>query len=382
MISEHEGQVVPLQRAPLNRVGLSFEADLMAVGLNTLQRETPISWGGRAAIGLFPLQQLGLYLGASFGAGTHAGDTLTQWRPFLELRAIPLVLDRAHLGVWLSGGRLFGTERDALRVHRSVDTWTWGGGALLELDLTTRLGLVLRGGILSMNGPGAPAITPRARSASPSTDPGHDCTTRLPTETTCRTGARAARMAAVASRIIHLVRHGQQERRQDDNELGPPLTEIGRRQATELGTFLATLPVGRVFCSTLTRARETAELAGRRLDGVQVRSDSDLCEVLPTRVDGMRISRTGMRKDREAALRAFARYFRPGRPRGHDVLVCHGNLIRYLLVHSLRAPRRRWLDMAATYHCAISTVEVEADGRVRLCSYNDASHIPRALRTR
>jgi glucosyl-3-phosphoglycerate phosphatase len=60
-----------------------------------------------------------------------------------------------------------------------------------------------------------------------------------------------------------LVRHGEstwnaEERLQ--GQLDPPLSERGREQALALAPILDAVPDGRVVCSDLGRARETAEL--------------------------------------------------------------------------------------------------------------------------
>jgi glucosyl-3-phosphoglycerate phosphatase len=64
-----------------------------------------------------------------------------------------------------------------------------------------------------------------------------------------------------------LVRHGEstwnaEERLQ--GQLDPPLSDRGREQARALLPVVDAMPDGRVVCSDLSRARETAELLGLR----------------------------------------------------------------------------------------------------------------------
>jgi probable phosphoglycerate mutase len=71
----------------------------------------------------------------------------------------------------------------------------------------------------------------------------------------------------LSPRHVILVRHGEstwnaEERLQ--GQLDPPLSERGREQALSLTAMLDGVPDGRVVCSDLGRARETAELLGLR----------------------------------------------------------------------------------------------------------------------
>src|SRR4051812_14153941 len=64
---------------------------------------------------------------------------------------------------------------------------------------------------------------------------------------------------------VYLARHGETEwslSKQHTGLTDLPLTENGRRQASELRPLFADRPVGRALTSPLGRARETASLAG------------------------------------------------------------------------------------------------------------------------
>ncbi len=90
-------------------------------------------------------------------------------------------------------------------------------------------------------------------------------------------------MAAASSRSgqVLLARHGET----DDNRLplrfqgwrDTPLNDTGRRQAAELAERLAGEEIVSLWSSDLSRARETAEIVGRRL-GLEVRLDPRLRE--------------------------------------------------------------------------------------------------------
>lgn len=78
-----------------------------------------------------------------------------------------------------------------------------------------------------------------------------------------------------------VVRHRQSTWNADRRFTGradPPLSEHGRAEAEALAGRLAPMGFDAVVTSTLTRARETAELIAARLDGVVVAADARLVE--------------------------------------------------------------------------------------------------------
>ncbi len=79
--------------------------------------------------------------------------------------------------------------------------------------------------------------------------------------------------------------------------------------------------------------------------------------------------------------RVFARYFRPAK--GHeqsDLLVCHGNVIRYLVTRALGVDTTAWLEMSVG-HASITRIRVEADGRFKVLAVGDVGHLPDNLQT-
>jgi broad specificity phosphatase PhoE len=91
-----------------------------------------------------------------------------------------------------------------------------------------------------------------------------------------------------------LARHGQSAANVD-RSLGPDtdLTDLGREQAARLGMWLADQEYrfAAIYCSTLRRARQTAEIVNAHL-GLEIIADPDLCEAdtpyaaqLPERAD-------------------------------------------------------------------------------------------------
>ena len=89
----------------------------------------------------------------------------------------------------------------------------------------------------------------------------------------------------------------------------------------------------------------------------------------------------GLAACRQRLDRVFARYFRPAR--GHertDLLVCHGNVIRYLVTRALGVDSSAWLEMSVG-HASITRIRVEADGRFKVMAVGDVGHLPPGLQS-
>jgi serine/threonine-protein phosphatase PGAM5 len=183
-------------------------------------------------------------------------------------------------------------------------------------------------------------------------------------------------------RTIVLVRHGvYDEEDPRDPEVGRALVPKGEEQARLTGARLARPPihVDALHASTMTRARQTAEIIGQALHGIKPRLSGDLKECTPptAREDVMARQRAGGPDSCQQGLeRAWARYFRPsGRRDSTDVIVCHGNVIRYFVSRALGLDPRLWLNMTIA-NCSVSVVEVRPDGSTRLVSFDDVGHLP------
>lgn len=176
---------------------------------------------------------------------------------------------------------------------------------------------------------------------------------------------------------IILIRHGQYDEQEDGG-----LTDLGREQARRVGAFLGGIWPGTIFFSPLRRARETAAIVAQLFPGVPVRPMLSLAEAVPTaipRLPGF-ASRARIRADRARAETAFARLFRPVRTSRADVVVAHGNIIRFFVCKVLRAAPVTWVRLGSS-HCGVSEVLVESGGTMRLRSHNDTGYLPRRMRT-
>ena len=112
--------------------------------MRTTSSAGPSGFGARYAIGGFPAQWLGLLGNAGFSAGDDDG-TLFEGRLGFELRLVPLHVGPVHLGGYGEFGHAWLLHEIAGGTARGEGAY-YGTGGLLEIDVTTRLGLLLRGG--------------------------------------------------------------------------------------------------------------------------------------------------------------------------------------------------------------------------------------------
>ena len=86
-------------------------------------------------------------------------------------------------------------------------------------------------------------------------------------------------------------------------------------------------------------------------------------------------------QDQRRSARAYQRYVT--RARGadrHEVIVCHGNIIRYFALRALQASPEAWVNTDVN-NCGLSEILVKPDGQVMLLSHNDTGHLPAELKT-
>lgn len=189
------------------------------------------------------------------------------------------------------------------------------------------------------------------------------------------------------ARVIVLVRHGNYDPDPAaDPKLGPPLSPIGVAQAYLAGSRLASLGLhfDAFYVSPVQRARDTAAVIAQDFPGRSFKVDDDLAEcVPPTR-------RTEITKDIKPADlaackaqfdRLFDRYFHPAQgSEKAEMLVCHGDVIRYLVTRALGVDTKAWLEMSVR-NASITQILVEPDGRFKVITVGDDGFIPANLLT-
>jgi hypothetical protein len=131
-------------RAPLDREGFAFKVDLGATSADAADSVRQYSLSGLAShiqLGYFPHHRVGLLAGLSLtGGADEDGGTFTRHMLAFEAQAFPLAWKRLHLGGFANVGSM------VLRSARAAPdpALAIGGGALVELALTTRLALTAR----------------------------------------------------------------------------------------------------------------------------------------------------------------------------------------------------------------------------------------------
>ena len=191
--------------------------------------------------------------------------------------------------------------------------------------------------------------------------------------------------AGTGIHYVYFIRHGIYDRDSTtDAVTGNGLNALGHEQARLLGVRLAALPVhaATLVSSNLRRARETAEDIGAKL-GLAPSQDSLLRECSPTSVRAdYNASHTPddiARCDARMAA-AWERYLTPSPDADrHDILVCHANVIRWMVSRALGEPSH-WSAMEIA-HASLTILAVHPDGTVRLVTFSDVGHLPLADQT-
>lgn len=190
-----------------------------------------------------------------------------------------------------------------------------------------------------------------------------------------------------AARTIVLVRHGHYlPDPAADEKLGPALSVLGVAQARLVGARLAGLPGGfeRVLVSPMTRAQQTAKVIADDLGAGALTTVEDLAECTPptrrTEITAQ-LKEEGLNACAKQFDRLFAAYFKPadGKPQ-QELMVCHGNVTRYLVTRALGVDTEAWLEMSFG-HVSMTTIRIEADGSMKLIAAGDIGHVPPNLRT-
>ena len=144
--------------------------------------------------------------------------------------------------------------------------------------------------------------------------------------------------------VLHLIRHGQSTANRAKLIAGwtdSPLTDRGREQATRLASFITPSQYASAWSSDLSRARETARLAG-----LTPTADARLRELNFGHLEAQ--SWLDVAEKHAESLGDFDRFVAPGGepvtalrsrvfefldelPRGTHAVVCHGGVIRVVL---------------------------------------------------
>lgn len=189
----------------------------------------------------------------------------------------------------------------------------------------------------------------------------------------------------MADRYLYLLRHGQYHTASEHPRHGE-LTGLGRRQARRVATRLRRLPIEVIRHSGVPRARETAEIIAEKLPDAPLKKSPLLREGFPSappkHLARIAIPKPRLARDRERLQAAHRKFFRACRGRDrHELIVGHGNAIRFLVCLGLGGDVRDWWRLAAL-HCGLTVIRVSPAPRGQvLVSLNDVGHLPPAMQT-
>jgi probable phosphoglycerate mutase len=191
---------------------------------------------------------------------------------------------------------------------------------------------------------------------------------------------------APVTRFLYLVRHGQAEPHDG------PLSPAGTEQARLTGERLRDVPLAGIYHGPLPRAAQTAELIAESLPGVPVEACELAGDYLPSvpEPDGLPpgyaefLAGYTAEEQAEGSRRAAAaleRFARPGDgPEDrYELVVTHNLLVGWIVSQSLDAPPWRWMGLNQM-NCAVTILAYPAGFPAGLIVFNDASHLPPALR--
>lgn len=181
-------------------------------------------------------------------------------------------------------------------------------------------------------------------------------------------------------RTLYLVRHGAYvPDPKADPQAGPSLAPLGVAEARLVGARLAGMGVhfDAMTSSTMTRAHETAEIIHESLTDVPFDSSPLLTECTPPASPPLQgRSEKAMASCASRLDTVFSKYFTPSADADrNELLVCHGNVIRYLVMKALRADPKDWLNMTVA-HASLTIIRVGADGSMNVLGVGDVGHIP------
>lgn len=187
---------------------------------------------------------------------------------------------------------------------------------------------------------------------------------------------------------LYLIRHGEYVHDDGcDEEVGCALDALGRQQARLVAARLDAMPVvfSSLQTSSMTRARQTADIIAAQMPELVPQVFRDIRECTPPtrRADIMKDLKSGEAAACEEQLQqAAARLLAPaaGDHDSHDIVVCHGNVIRYLVCRALDVDPAAWLGMSIA-NASLTIIQVKADGTCKLVAFADSGHIPWSMTT-
>ncbi|MEZ4742936.1 MAG: histidine phosphatase family protein [Bdellovibrionota bacterium] len=186
-------------------------------------------------------------------------------------------------------------------------------------------------------------------------------------------------------KYIHLVRHGQYVMEKNSKKYGK-LTSLGRQQARHVAKRIGDYKIDKIHVSTMKRAQETASIILKKIN-IPQKFDCKLLEegippVHDSYLEKNKYPKYKMLQAKARMNKAFKKYFTPNKLNNetHELIVCHGNVIRYFIVKSLKLDLTKWTEFDIL-QCSFTTIEIRKNGRCILKCYGEIGYIPIERRT-
>ncbi len=155
VVRDSEGPWSEMGRAPLARAGFTYSLFFGSAQMPSFNGDKTAGFQSHIQMGYFPMQQFGLQLDIGLGSRQNEmGLSLFDGRYALEADVFPVAIGPLHAGLFGQVGKAQRIE-DGGPQKRDKTGNLFGGGLLVQLDLTTRLALTARGGYTSVMGEGA-----------------------------------------------------------------------------------------------------------------------------------------------------------------------------------------------------------------------------------
>lgn len=195
-------------------------------------------------------------------------------------------------------------------------------------------------------------------------------------------------------RTIYLIRHGHYNTKlngSSDQKIGS-LTGKGKQQASFVADCFLHRPIKTLYSSSLPRAKETASIIAEKLHQ-EVHTSDLLQELIPSLPSilksptialmhvSLQLSHNTIEDHQSRSYKAFETFFNPPKKDEDsysDLIVCHGNIIRYFLCKILDINVDNWIKFDIN-HCGITCVTIEDNGNMKLISHNETKHLPNDL---
>lgn len=201
-----------------------------------------------------------------------------------------------------------------------------------------------------------------------------------------------------ADKHLVFIRHGQYYDCPGYDESQKVLTPYGTAQAQEVGKYLSRLhrnlgmPLTKVVFSTMTRAKQTGEIAMRAMncrDSYAQLSDMRIRESGPVIYNNLPYYdhteekvKTLLEAVHEKFDLAFNDYFVRSSSNEPELQIffCHANIIRYYFTRAIQVSGQRWKRLSLN-HCSVTHFTIKPNGYVLCNSYGDTGFMPRHLVT-